>query len=531
MATFDYTSRDYLSIRQDLVDRAAEVLPEWNGNDASDFANVFVDLWAYMGDVLHYYIDRAAAETFLETATQRESVIAIANLLDYIPGSARSARGTVTLQLTQFPTGQTSYVVPQFTTLTGYDADGNSYDFYLTTNSPTMTVIGEGGQVTVSVIQGSITSNEAIGASTGLANQRFRLLKTNVDIDSIEILVYEGPVDISGNPTPVTYQYVSQLSSASYQDKVFTARITSDNYTEIIFGNGFNGTIPETNATVEADYRTTAGSSGNLPASSIKSISSPASNFVIVASSSATSGGADTESIDSIKNNVSRLYRTQDRAVSLQDFKDLTLQIPGISKATAQFTPQSAPAFDLVTLYPVPHQTVYPPAPTSGQVLIDIPTNIVESVENYFETRSMVGVTASVINPVDVETLTRYVVCTPVYVRIKLYVKDNYVQTWVRNEVEQVVRALLDFDNVTFGQKITIGEIYRAILSVTGVDYAELRNLNTTYYGGGTGGDGTSGTVVNVQIDPYKLPCFSDEIGGFSAITFAPIVGGLTGSN
>ena len=85
MTTFDYTNRDYTSIRNDLLNRASVVLPEWTSRDNSDFGMLFVDLVAYMGDILHYYVDQAARESFLETATRRSSLLAIASLLDYIP--------------------------------------------------------------------------------------------------------------------------------------------------------------------------------------------------------------------------------------------------------------------------------------------------------------------------------------------------------------------------------------------------------------------------------------------------------------
>jgi hypothetical protein len=522
MATFDYTSRDFLSIRQDLINRAAKTIPEWDGTDASEFGNMFVDLWAYMGDVLHFYVDRAAGETFLETATQRDSVLAIANLMDYAPASPRASRGQVTVKLNSVPSGDTTYTVPQFTTFKGYDADNNEYDFYLANDLPALDLITT-TQATGSIIQGSLVFNELIGTSAGFTNQKFSLLKTNVDINSITILVYEGPL-VSGVPSAVEYTYVAQLSSSNYLDKVFTAKSTSDGYTQIIFGNGFNGTVPTTNATITASYRSTAGSDGNLQTNGIKLVSSsPQSTYISVVSSGATSGGADAESISSIKSNVSRLYRTQDRAVSLQDYKDLTLQIPSVSKATATY---SSPT---VTIYPVPYQSSYPPEPiTSGttKVIIEIPANTTESIELYFSTRSMLGVTASVVNPANHGSVDRYIECTPIYVGIQVYVKTNYVQSYVQAGVDKAIRDLLSFDNVSFGQIVTVGEVYRAALSVTGVDYVILTNLSTTY----DSTPATVSTVANVAISATKLPCFTDKISSQVAVNFN-MVGGLTGSN
>ena len=57
---FDFASRDYENIRRDLLIRAERVLPDWTDRDPSDFTMLLVDLWAYMGDIMHYYIDRVS---------------------------------------------------------------------------------------------------------------------------------------------------------------------------------------------------------------------------------------------------------------------------------------------------------------------------------------------------------------------------------------------------------------------------------------------------------------------------------------
>lgn len=524
MATFDYTSRDFVSIRQDLINRASRIIPEWSGDDASEFANMFVDLWAYMGDILHFYIDRAASETFLATATQRESVIALANLLDYKPASARSARGTVTVKINSVPTNQNTYSIPQYTVFTGYDSEKNAYKYYL---SSALSSASVGEQRTGSLVQGEIITGESLGKSTGAINQSVILTKTNVDNDSISVYVYEGPV-VDGVATAVQYLYAEHISSAGAVDKVFTTITTSDGYTKIKFGNGFNGAVPSTSAEITASYRTTDGEMGNLPANSITVVSGDASTYVTILSSSQMSGGSDVESMASIKTNVSRLYRTQDRAVSLQDYKDLTLQISGVSKATAVYAGGSGSAScngASVTIYPAPHQSSYPPEPTSGSVIIEIPNSITESIETYFSTRAMAGVTATVVNPANIGSVDRYIECTPVYVGMTVHLLPTYVQSWVKTEVDAAIRSILSFDNVSFGQILSAGQVYRAALSVAGVDYVTLTNMSTTYTIG-------TGTTTNVVADSYKLLCFSDKVGTppKAAITLT-MVGGLTGSN
>ena len=48
-------------------------MPEWKtAGEAADFGTLLIELFAYMGDMLHFYIDRTASEAFLGTAMRRQ---------------------------------------------------------------------------------------------------------------------------------------------------------------------------------------------------------------------------------------------------------------------------------------------------------------------------------------------------------------------------------------------------------------------------------------------------------------------------
>lgn len=90
MATnkINYTSRDFESLRQDLINYAQQYYPDvvQNFNDASIFS-VLMDLNAAIGDNLHYHIDRSIQETVLQYAQQRSSIYNIARTYGLkIPG-------------------------------------------------------------------------------------------------------------------------------------------------------------------------------------------------------------------------------------------------------------------------------------------------------------------------------------------------------------------------------------------------------------------------------------------------------------
>jgi hypothetical protein len=77
----DYTSRDYYSLRDELIARVkarvnvVDANRQWTGEDPADFGVALIEAFAYMGDIVNYYIDRIANESYLPTATQRKNII------------------------------------------------------------------------------------------------------------------------------------------------------------------------------------------------------------------------------------------------------------------------------------------------------------------------------------------------------------------------------------------------------------------------------------------------------------------------
>ena len=67
-------------------------MPEWEtAGEAPDFGTLMLELFAYMGDVMHFYIDRTASEAFLGTALRSQSVLYIADMLGYTPIGQQAA--------------------------------------------------------------------------------------------------------------------------------------------------------------------------------------------------------------------------------------------------------------------------------------------------------------------------------------------------------------------------------------------------------------------------------------------------------
>ncbi len=99
----DYLAKDYASFRQALSDFSALRYPEWRERSEADFGMVFLEALSALGDDLSYTQDRVAAEAYLETATQRRSIVRHARLVEYEPRPATAARTVLQFDVTAGP--------------------------------------------------------------------------------------------------------------------------------------------------------------------------------------------------------------------------------------------------------------------------------------------------------------------------------------------------------------------------------------------------------------------------------------------
>ena len=79
-----YTSRDFSSIKDDLINYAKIYYPNTykDFNEAS-FGAMMIDMIAYIGDILSFYVDYQTNETLIDTAIEEGSIVKIAKQLGY----------------------------------------------------------------------------------------------------------------------------------------------------------------------------------------------------------------------------------------------------------------------------------------------------------------------------------------------------------------------------------------------------------------------------------------------------------------
>lgn len=444
----DYTSRDYASIREDLINLIPLYAPEWTSRDSADFGIILLEMFSYMGDLLNYYIDRAANESFLTTASQRESVLRIANILGYTPTDSVPA---TTLLSFSNPTNAI-ITVPALTQVASSTVvDGANTQIIFETNSVLSVPAATGavpGQANVLATEGLTLSNEVVGNSDGTADQEFVLLNGPVISNSISVTVND-----------TVYNAVPYIIDAAGTDPVFYSKTDSDEVTSIIFGDGVSGRIPPANSQILVTYRIGGGTQGNVNANTITNILTNYSSGLTVNNTEAATGGADLESTDSIRINAPASIRAVNRAVSLRDYGDLAVQVTGVAKAIA-----TSEVYTSVNLYIAPYGD---PGADSLGVLTPVFNQLSNRIGQFFIDKTPPNVTLTLFPPTFVQ----------VNITATIQALPQYKQSVVKRNAETALAEILAFDNVNFADRISLHYVIEALAGASGVSYSNVTLL------------------------------------------------------
>lgn len=444
----DYTSRDYASIREDLINLIPLYAPEWTSRDPADFGIILIELFSYMGDLLNYYIDRAANESFLTTASQRESILRIANILGYIPTD--SVPSTTTLTFSN-PTAA-AITVPALTQVSSNAVvNGINSQLVFETNISITVPAATGsvpGQANVLATEGVTITDEIVGNSDGTADQEFVLSESSVISNSIRVTVN----DTVYNPVPY-------IIDAAGTDPVFYSKTDAEEVTSVVFGDNVSGRIPPANAQILVTYRVGGGTQGNVNANSITNILTNYSSGLTVNNTAAASGGADLESTDSIRVNAPSSIRTINRAVSLRDYGDLAVQVSGVAKAIA-----TSEVYTNVNLYIAPFGD--PGVDDEGD-LTPVFNQLATRIETFFTDKTPPNVSVTLLPPTFVG----------VNITATIQALPQYKQSVVQRNAEVALGEILAFNNVNFAERISLHYVIEALAAAPGVSYSNVTLL------------------------------------------------------
>ena len=331
--------KDYLRSNSDFSDFDFE---------GSNFS-VLIDTLAYNTYINAFNSNMIVNESFLDSATLRENVVSLARNIGYVPRSKTASSTEVTFTIV-FPAGvdESSVTLKKGLVCVGNRND-TSYVFSIPEDVTVTTVEQNNayeGQRTATfenlkVYQGLfLTKQFVVDASL---NQKFIINNPGVDTSLLKVYINEDDDAIETGALGTEYYLLDNIVRTESTSPIYLIQEIQDEKYELMFGDGIIGKKIANNGVITVNYITTDGKDGNgakefsfagtitdtsrdqnvLQINRIE-FSDENRNLVLI---SPSRNGGDIESLESIKTYAPKLYSSQNRAVTSNDYENLIKKI------------------------------------------------------------------------------------------------------------------------------------------------------------------------------------------------------------
>jgi hypothetical protein len=308
------TLRDYLKSNSNFTDY------DFEGSNLS----TILDVLAYNTYITSYNANMVANEVFIDSATLRENVVSLARNIGYVPRSKKAARATVsffidTTNITPAPSALTLKKGP----VAGTSGSFGSQSFIFSIlEDITVPVVNNIATFTDIEIYEGILLSSNFSYSTRNPNQKYILPNSGIDTQLISVFVSASK-----------YNLQDSLFNVDKNSEVYFLQEIEDERYELIFGDGIFGKALQEGDNIEVSYITTNGDSANgisqfafsgrlvYTRNSVEYLVT--SGISLLTTGLISSGGENIESVDSIKKYAPRIYASQNRALTANDYETL----------------------------------------------------------------------------------------------------------------------------------------------------------------------------------------------------------------
>ena len=315
------TLKEYLKANSNFTDY------DFEGSNLSSI----IDVLAYNTYITSYNANMITNEVFIDSATLRENVVSLARNIGYVPRSRKAATASVTFFV------DCSSVIPTPATLTlkkGPVAStegsfgGQSFIFSILEDITVPVNDGVAYFDDIIISEGTLlTSNFTYSGRN--PNQKFILPNSGIDTALIA-------VSVKGNQQSTTstkYTTQDSLLDIESESKVYYLQEIENERYEIFFGDGIFGKKLEENNYITVNYITCNGDSANgvnqFQFSGKLSYIRNSQEYTVTSGISllttgvTAQGGEIIESVDSVKKFAPRIYASQNRALTANDYETL----------------------------------------------------------------------------------------------------------------------------------------------------------------------------------------------------------------
>ena len=315
------TLREYLKENSNFTDY------DFEGSNLSSI----LDVLAYNTYITSYNANMVANEVFIDSATLRENVVSLARNIGYLPRSRKAARATISFFI------DTSNITPAPSTITlkkgivatSQGSFGNQSFTFCILDDITVPVYDSIASFDdINIYEGTfLTSNFTYNSRT--PNQKFTLNNIGIDTELLSVTVRPN----QNSTRSVKYSLQDSLFRVKSDSKVYYLQESVDERYELLFGDGIFGKKLENNNFITANYITSSGDSANgvdqFSFAGQLTYTRNAIEYTITSGISLlttglpASGGEAIEGVESIKKFAPRIYASQNRALTANDYETL----------------------------------------------------------------------------------------------------------------------------------------------------------------------------------------------------------------
>ena len=326
MAIANFTNLDFDQIKVSIKDylRSDSNFTDYDFEGSN--LSVIIDVLAYNTYISSYNANMLVNETFIDSATLRENVVALARNIGYVPKSKKAAVTEVTfsIDISELSTDPVSLTLRK-----GSIGTNVSYIFSIPDDITVPVIDNVAYFNKIKVYQGTLIRKSFIVDSNN-KNQKFILDNPSIDTSSIRVFVKPSQ-DSSVRKRFIQSNSIFEIKSNS---KVFFVHEIGDERYELIFGDGIIGEKLENLNEIEVSYIVTDGEEGN----GVNSITYNGrvidndgavvnGNVSLLTLSGQSFGGSEIESVESIRKFSTKIYAAQNRAVTAIDYESIVPKI------------------------------------------------------------------------------------------------------------------------------------------------------------------------------------------------------------
>ena len=335
MPLTQFTNLDFDQIKTQIKDylRANSNFTDFDFEGSN--MTVLIDTLAYNSYITAYNSNMVANEVFIDSATLRENVAALARNVGYTPRSKKSAKAKISffIDTSNYSTAPLTLTLKAGTIAVSNTFSSENYSFAIMDDITVAVVDNIATFTDIDIYEGSYLTKTFTYRETGdnVPIEKFILPNDSVDTATIKVTVSPNS---SATNLKTIYKLTNNIIDVDNQSLIFLLQEVADEKYELIFGDGKFGKKLEDSNFINVNYISTNGKdangvnsftfTGNIQDNSGVTVTEGIS---LLTTTNGAENGADIESVSSIKKYAPLVYSAQNRAVTADDYKAIVTNI------------------------------------------------------------------------------------------------------------------------------------------------------------------------------------------------------------